>query len=218
MDMHWQTWLKDRWQLIKDETRFTRRQFVVVGVLSVLMVAGGVLTARQSRLNLVVPSRPKQVTRVSAHKKPRQARTITVFVHVSGAVAQPGLYRLKPGLRTADAVAAAGGVTADGDVDALNLASSITDGQKIYVPRRGEASGNPGDAGITAGSGDKRVNLNTASAEELDGLDGIGPVLAKRIIDWRLRKGRFTSITQLDEVEGIGAKKLSLIKDHVTLE
>jgi len=94
----------------------------------------------------------------------------------------------------------------------------ITDGQKIYIPRRGEASSSPGDAGGDAGSGGKRVNLNTASAEELDGLDGIGPVLAKRIIDWRRRKGRFTSLAQLDEVEGIGAKKLSLIKDHLTLE
>jgi len=218
MNMNWQTWLKDRWQLIKEETRFTRRQFIVVGVLSVFMVAGGALTARQSRLSPVVPSRPKQITRVSAPKKPQQSRTRTLFVHVSGAVARPGLYKLQSGLRTADAVAAAGGVTADGDGDALNLASSITDGQKIYVPRRGETAVTPGDSGVGAVGPGQRVNLNTATAEELDGLDGIGPVLAKRIIDWRRRKGRFTSITQLDEVEGIGAKKLSLIKDRLTLE
>lgn len=216
--MRWQTWLKDRWQLIKDETRFTRRQFIVVGVLSVFMVAGGALTARQGRLNPVVPSRPRQVTRISAPKEARRPRKIaTIFVHVSGAVARPGLYKLDSGSRTADALAAAGGATGEGDVDALNLASLITDGQKIYVPRRGEAPAVPGAGATPADGVDQRVNLNTASAEELDGLDGIGPVLAKRIIDWRTRKGRFTSLTQLDEVEGIGAKKLSLIKSHLTL-
>lgn len=210
--------MKDRWQLIKDETRFTRRQFIVVGVLAVFMVAGGALTARRSRLNPVIPSRRNPVKRASAPKKPRQAPIKTLFVHVSGAVARPGLYELKSGQRAADAVAAAGGATAEGDVDALNLASLITDGQKIYVPRLGETAVPPGATVGAADGADLRVNINTASAEELDGLDGIGPVLAKRIIDWRQRKGRFTSVAQLDEINGIGPKKLSLIKDNLTLE
>lgn len=211
--MRWQTWLIERWQLIKDETRFTRRQFIVVGVLAVFMVAGGALTARRSRLNPVISSHRNPVKRASAPQKQQPAPVKTLFVHVSGAVARPGLYELKSGLRAADAVAAAGGATGEGDIDALNLASLITDGQKIYVPRLGETAVPPG---ATDGA-DPRVNLNTASAEELDGLDGIGPVLAKRIIDWRQRKGRFTSIAQLDEINGIGPKKLSLIKDNLTL-
>lgn len=215
-----QVWLKERLQLIKEETRFSRSQFIIVAVLSVMMVAGGALSARQSRLNQVVPSKPKKVKAapVLAKKKPVKAPVPTMFVHVSGAVARPGLYELKTGLRTADAIEAAGGVTEAGDADALNLASLINDGQKIYVPAQGEAPKDMGSSGGGSTGGEaQKISLNTAAAEELETLDGIGPVLAKRIIDWRTRKGRFSSIGQLDEVEGIGAKKLSLIKDHVTL-
>lgn len=190
---------------------------MVVGVLAVIMTAGGALSARQSRFSRLVRSRPEKtapagaIKRKPAFETESKPRIITIFVHVSGAVARPGLYKIKTGLRTADGIAAAGGVTPEGDIDALNLASTLRDGQKIYVPRRGETQTDPG-------SEQKRLDLNIASAEELDGLDGIGPVLAKRIVDWRRRKGRFTSLAQLDEVEGIGAKKLGLIKDRLTLE
>jgi competence protein ComEA len=134
------------------------------------------------------------------------------MVHVAGAVKSPGVYELPDGSRVTDAVSAAGGAASDADLDALNLAALLTDGLKIYVPKVGEAP--PQNV---AGEGSSIVNLNTASAAELEELPGIGPVLAQRIIDFRTKRGRFTSVRQLMEVDGIGPKKFESLEDLVTV-
>ncbi|MCH6470298.1 helix-hairpin-helix domain-containing protein [Sinomonas terrae] len=146
----------------------------------------------------------------------------TVVVHIAGAVAKPGVYRLDKGSRIHDAISAAGGALPEGEADRLNLASQVEDGARIAVPRRGEAA----EAGVGSGAkgGDTRqssagskVNLNIASAEELAQLPRVGPVLAQRIVEYREQHGRFSSPEDLDAVPGIGAKMLESLLPLVSV-
>lgn len=146
-----------------------------------------------------------------------------VYVDVDGAVARPGVYRLKDGARVSQAIDAAGGLTAEADVTGLNRASKVTDGQKIYVPTVGEqqaalaTGGAEGGAATVSGAGTSSglVNINTASAAELQTLSGIGPSMAQSIIDERTQNGAFASVDDLMRVSGIGEKKLAKIKDCI---
>ena len=146
-----------------------------------------------------------------------------VYVDVDGAVASPGVYRLQDGARVSQAIDAAGGLTAEADVTGLNRASKVTDGQKIYVPTVGEqqaalaAGGADGGAAAASGAGASSglVNINTASAAELQTLSGIGPSMAQSIIDERTQNGAFASVDDLMRVSGIGEKKLAKIKDCI---
>ncbi|MCS6710784.1 helix-hairpin-helix domain-containing protein [Brachybacterium sp. EF45031] len=166
-----------------------------------------------------------------------------LIVHVTGAVATPGIVRLSPGARVADAVDAAGGTTTEADLQQVNLARPVVDGEQVHVPRPGEeppltASGPAGPSsapgagtghdvgtspesgtggGEVDGSGSSRVNVNTADAAALEELPGIGPALAQRIIDHRTTNGPFTSVDQLDEVSGIGPAILADLRDRVTV-
>lgn len=146
-----------------------------------------------------------------------------VYVDVDGAVASPGVYRLKVGSRVSQAIDAAGGLTAEADVTGLNRASKVTDGQKVYVPTVGEqqtalaAGGAEGSTAAVSGAGASSglVNINTASAAELQTLSGIGPSMAQSIIDERTKNGAFASVDDLMRVSGIGEKKLAKIKDCI---
>jgi competence protein ComEA len=152
-----------------------------------------------------------------------------VVVHVSGAVKRAGVYRLAPDSRVADAIEQAGGATKHADLDALNLAEPLQDGQKIHVPRKGEVS--PPTVASVAPSRTPRsapqaaaaatqfpINLNTATAEQLEAIPGIGPVLAQRIIEYRQTHGRFQSVDELLEVHGIGAKRLESMRPYVVVK
>jgi competence protein ComEA len=131
------------------------------------------------------------------------ATSATVVVSVVGLVAHPGLVTLPTGARVADAVTAAGGLVAPADPASVNLAAALADGQQISVGVPGAAAEPAGGtAAGTGGSGP--LDLNAATVAALDGLPGIGPVLAQRIVDFRAQHGRFTSIDQLDDVPGIG--------------
>ena len=146
-----------------------------------------------------------------------------VYVDVDGAVASPGVYRLKEGARVSQAIDAAGGLTTEADVTGLNRASKVADGQKIYVPTVGEqqaaavTSGADIGASPTSGAGASSglVNINTANAAELQTLSGIGPSMAQSIIDERTQNGAFASVDDLMRVSGIGEKKLAKIKDCI---
>lgn len=146
-----------------------------------------------------------------------------VYVDVDGAVVRPGVYRLKDGARVSQAIDAAGGLTAEADVTELNRASKVADGQKIYVPKVGEQQtvsadgGADGGAVLASGANDVAglVNINTASAAELQTLSGIGPSMAQSIIDERTKNGAFASVDDLMRVSGIGEKKLAKIKDCI---
>jgi len=151
-----------------------------------------------------------------------------VVVHVTGAVGRAGVIRLRQGSRVNDAIAAAGGPTADADVNRLNLALVIEDGQKIHVPRIGEPLSTPsGTAGAEGsdttggaaapGQSGGKINLNTAGVAELDTLPKVGPVLAQRIVDWRKEHGPFKSAEELDAVDGVGPKMLESLLPLVTV-
>jgi competence protein ComEA len=132
-------------------------------------------------------------------------------------VATPGVYQLPAGSRVKDAIAAAGGAVPGGDPNALNLAAPVSDGQRVVVPRPGDVPGQAPEGEISAGAPGAKVNLNTATPDELDELPGVGPVLAQRIIDHRRRRGNFSSVRQLLEVDGFGPKKFEDLKDRVTV-
>jgi len=150
-----------------------------------------------------------------------------VSVHVAGAVARPGVVELADGARVTDAVAAVGGPTADADVDRLNLAAPLVDGARIAVPRVGAEPSSevttsvPGPAGAggsgTGAPGEPTVNLNTATAEELETLPGVGPATAAAILAHREDNGQFGAVEDLLEVRGIGEAKLEAVRDFVTV-
>ena len=138
-----------------------------------------------------------------------------VYVHLHGAVASPGLYRVAAGARVVDAVAAAGGFTDAADHGAVNLARIVEDGEQIVVPEAGAAPA-PGEPNPAPGvASDGRIDLNTADVAALDTLPRIGPALAERIVAWRDENGRFTSVDDLLAVSGIGDKMLESLRDLV---
>jgi competence protein ComEA len=143
-----------------------------------------------------------------------------VVVHVAGAVAAPGLHELTPGARVADAIAAAGGLSPQADAARINLAAPVVDGARVYVLAAGEeepavAVGSPLASGSDPGTGP--VNLNTADADALDSLPGVGPATAAAILQHRAEVGAFTSVDQLLDVPGIGEAKLEALRDLVTV-
>ncbi len=146
---------------------------------------------------------------------------VTVTVHVAGQVASPGVYAVPAGGRVADAVIAAGGTASEADVEQLNLAARLSDGERIYVPRKGEAPP-PASPSLAAAGGSTAggapagpVDLNTATAEQLDALPGVGPATSKAILTYRANHGRFRSVTELLEVPGIGPAKLEALRPLV---
>lgn len=152
---------------------------------------------------------------------------LRVVVHVAGAVVRPGVYELVAGDRVDAAIAMAGGPTTDAELDGLNLASPLADGQRVYVPVAGEidpasvpSGASPGS--VTAGSDAGRfpsgpIDVNTASVDELESLPGVGPATAAAIIDDRERNGPFATVGDLERVPGIGPAKLAAIADSVTV-
>ena len=146
----------------------------------------------------------------------------TLVVYVSGRVRHPGVVRLASGSRVQDALRAAGGALPGSDLESINLAQLLADGQQVRVARAGRGSavisGSAGGAltgGPAGGASGQVIDLNTGDASAFDSLPGVGPVLAQRIVDWRTAHGRFSSVDELDEVSGIGDKLLSEIRAHV---
>jgi competence protein ComEA len=139
----------------------------------------------------------------------------TIVVDVEGAVMAPGLYTLDKGARIGDAIKAAGGFAPDAVLGAANLAQELSDGEQVLVPRMG-SSGNIETPGA-ASSANAKININTASAEDLQKLTGIGPSLSERIVEYRKTNGRFSKIEDLQKVSGIGESRFASIKDKICI-
>ena len=197
---------------------------VVVAVAALLLAfVLWELSRPVSRPAAAVQRTSSEVGRAPAqvHPAPSATTAVVVTVHVAGAVRRPGLVQLPSGARVSDAVAQAGGPTSKAAVASVNLARPLVDGEQVVVLTKGQAP--VGGVAPTAGSAPAAggssqgtvVDINTATVEQLDGLPGVGPVLAQRIVDWRTRNGRFSAVDELREVAGIGDAKFADLRGRV---
>ena len=199
--------------------RFRSDPRFAVGAVVVVALAAAVAWFRASSGGAPPPAAsvttlPEVTTSTSAPAR--------VLVHVVGAVERSGVVELVSGARVHDAISAAGGASADADVAQLNLASPVADGQRVAVPRVGEVlpPPMPGDTSAGASAGEDPsglVNLNTATAAQLEELPGVGPVLAEAIIAERERSGGYRKVEDLQKVRGIGEKRFADLRDLVTV-
>lgn len=174
-------------------------------VIAALLGAGVYLGSRQGESPLVV-TLPTPATSIGGPK-----------AYISGEVARPGVYRFELGDRVEQLIALAGGFTADADVDAINLALRLRDEQQVHVPRAAPTvvAGIIDPGGTTAEA--KLVDLNTASAPELEALPGIGPVTAQRIVDHRVKVGPFVKPEDLLTLKLVSSSTFEKIRDQVTV-
>jgi competence protein ComEA len=143
----------------------------------------------------------------------RGADRATLYVHVAGAVRRPGLVRVPAGARVAEAVLRAGGPGRKADLTGVNLAAQVEDGQQVVVPVAGAVPSAAEPGAATAGPPGVKPSLGSATVEQLDEIDGIGPTLAQRIVEYRTENGGFGSVDELQEVEGIGEKRLETLRE-----
>jgi competence protein ComEA len=229
---------------------YTRQQLIAASTIIVLTLAAiGVLVARSGVFHS--SSKPEEVEFIESGSSKDEASGSTevlvqekVCVHVVGEVKNPGVYELELGSRVKDAIEAAGGALPDADLENINLAEKLSDGEQIYIASKGQipppitsvVRGGEKSAGAVSSrsvSSNERseasktaklthpseglVNINTANLEELQRLPGVGPVTAQRILEYRNRNGRFESVDELMEVEGIGPSKLEKMRPFVRL-
>jgi len=180
---------------------------VAAGALALVLVLAGKLLAGGGSTH-----------RTPAFALPRAAPPAPpslLVVDIAGAVRRPGLYRLPHGSRVADAVASAGGAGPKAALDGVNLAAPLADGEQVVVPSRAPGGGAAAPAGSPPAATSGPVSLSTATAEQLDGLPGIGPVTAQKIVDYRTQHGAFSSVDELDAIPGIGPARISELQGLV---
>jgi competence protein ComEA len=190
----------------------SRSTVVVWAIAAVLAVVAG------ARLLGGDHGAPPAPVRLAPEGKRQNAR---IYIHVAGAVRRPGLMTMSAGSRVADALERAGGPERRADLTAINLAAQLADGQQIVVPRAGAAQAGAASSGAAAAGGSSSgvtgIHLSTATVEQLDGVDGIGPTLAQRIIEYRDTHGGFRSLAELAQVDGIGEKRLATLRNALQL-
>ena len=208
------------------------RQRVAVALLALAALVGGGLVWARATPDLTGPAAGEGAVAPPDQTLPRAAPDTSapagssasvgpsgeVAVHVAGRVRRPGLVRLPAGSRVHDAIRAAGGVTAGADLDAINLARKLTDGEQIRVPAPGDPAPPPDPAATPGGPAapSAPLDLNTATLEQLDALPGVGEVTATRIITYRSAHP-FTTVDELLDVPGIGQRRFEQLKDLVTV-
>jgi competence protein ComEA len=188
---------------------------VALAVIAIAVaVAAAVYVTRPSS-----PRQPVEATLPRASSSSSSAAPVTtasqLVVQAAGAVAKPGVYTVPGSARVNDLIAAAGGLAPDADPDQVELAAPLTDGERVYVPRVGEAPAQPPGSSSGTASGRGPVDLNRASEADLEALPGIGPALAQAIIDHRSQHGPFRSVDDLADVRGIGPAKLEQLRPLV---
>ena len=200
---------------IDESSGMTRIQITAMVLLAITVALVGIasfLRSRPREINL-----EKDESKYFDNGKENE-RLLTV--HVAGAVVVPGVYQLEKGDRVQKAIEAAGGPAPDADIDGLNLARKVKDGEQIVVPSKvQQQEQRPGNQenGFNGHSQKGAVNINLAEAEELETLPGIGPVLAERIIEFREKNGPFSNAEDLSKVPGIGEKKLKDLIDLIAI-
>ncbi len=207
------------------------RHLVFVALLFIAAGGAALFYLRQPAAE-AVEIRPVEVTATAAPTLAPSPTPAPVRVYVTGAVVKSDVYFLPRGSIIKDAIEAAGGFTPDADLERINQALELQDQQQIHVPRQGNEANEPppvqggADSFVPPAPGKNpaapapggKINLNTATLEQLDSLPGIGPAIAQRIIDYREKAGGFKSVEQITEVSGIGEATLAKIKDLVTVQ
>ncbi len=186
-------------------TEGPQRYIVIVAVAAAVLLVGW--RHQQQGAAAAAPSPGPHVAADAVAAGPQ-----VVVVYVTGAVRKPGVYRLRSGARVQDAVRRAGPRTG-ANLAGLNLAARLADGEQVAVPGRGQ----PGAATAPVGSPGSPVHLNSATLEQLQELDGIGPALAQRILDYRAEHGGFRSLEELDQVSGFGPARMAALQGRVAL-
>jgi competence protein ComEA len=198
-----------------------------ITVAVVVLAAAGVYLLRRPATSTPARAAPIEVytpTPLPTESLPPTAPPAPIVVYVSGAVAEPGVYSLPADARVADALEAAGGATSETDLVQINLARRIRDEEQVHFPRYGEPtpdlppSVHSGSAAENSEGTGALLNINTASAQELDTLPGIGPGYAQRIVDYRQSQGPFKTIEEIQNVPGIGASTFARIRTLITVE
>ncbi len=184
----------------------SRSQLLVYGAVAVALL---LLGARWIRSDSGEPAAPAGGVSFKADSFEEEGSG-DVVVHVAGEVERPGVYRLPGGSRVADAVERAGGLTGRGAADAINLAARLSDGQQVVVAGRAAAGAAAGTA-----TEDGPISLGSASVEQLDTIEGIGPVTAQKILEFRDEQGGFSSVDELDEVPGIGPATMDALRSRL---
>lgn len=218
---------------IRENATFLGPGRVLTAALSILLVAAGcwwLLKAPAPPVEASLPYTAGSTDSTTADASgpdgsppvsdPPATVPATIVAQAAGAVFTPGVYALPAGARVHELIAAAGGVTPDADPDVLSLAAVLTDGERVYVPRIGEVPPTPLPAAATgdpAGALAGPLDLNRASAAQLDELPGIGPATAGAIVDHRERNGPYLTVDDLLDVRGIGPAKLDSLRDLVTV-
>ncbi len=196
--------------------------YAIAAVL-ILVLGGRRLAGRQDAAPAAAT--PAVAHHVAASADPAGASAVSLstsagsaVVDVAGAVRRPGVYRLRAGARVRDALQHAGGATRRANTAAVNLAAKVTDGQQIVVPERavGIAAAPAPSAGASGAMAVAPISLNSATLEQLDTLQGVGPSTAQKILDWRTQNGGFASVDDLAQIPGIGPKKLEALRPQVT--
>ncbi len=205
----------------------TIKQKIIIGVAILAIVVGiGVYF-------LVINNQQKEyeVNEFLSSDETERSKESTIMIHITGEVNNPGIIELQEESRIADAIEVAGGVTENADLNEVNLAFVLSDGQKIYIPNKNEKELDQEKAYITSESGNnvivkdkieggkkQKVNINEAKQEDFEQLPGIGPSIAKKIVEYREQNGKFTSIDELQEVKGIGKAKFENIKEYIMVK
>jgi competence protein ComEA len=182
------------------------QKMTIIGLALAIMIGGGIYVYR----NFLTPAEPGELLN-TPEEVLAEVRPKGMVVHVCGAVAREGVYRLKPGDRILDAIQSAGGKLVNADLSTLNLAEIVKDGEKINVPVKNPPACVKSAAGKPMPGSNGKVNLNTATEAELDELPGVGPATAKKIIELR----PFSRIEDLSKIPRFGKAKIDKLKEKV---
>lgn len=201
---------------------------LILAVLALFLLGGIVINSRPEPTEQTLPELVSSSTSQSSIIKQSQETSSTssnrIMVDVKGAVKKPGVYELPADSRVTDAIDLAGGFTAEANQKSVNLAKKLTDEAVVYVASQGEPIDDVGQEASAQGQGDlsgqssgesDKINLNTATSQELQTIPGIGEKRAQDIIDYREEKGGFTSVDELKNISGIGDKTYEKLKDEV---
>jgi len=199
-----------------DVVAISRQQLVVYAAAALAIALIGARYLKQERDPPTTTAHPAGV------KVARGGGGGPAYVHVTGAVRRPGVYRVPSWARLDAAIRRAGGATARADLQGVNLAAKVADGQQVIVPARvagGGAAAAAAEETVPAAPGAVAapISLNTATVEQLDQLEGIGPTTAQKILDWRKQHGGFRSVEDLQQISGIGPKRFESLKDKVRM-